>query len=138
MAEIKDFMAPALRRSLEAVRDVSVRFDVDTLIIGLRAFSGFRPHALRGHEVVLRTDTLEGWREIRGRIVPDPRQPRHGTWYDYRFVPDIPHEIYHVIDSDRCHWTNVERVGFASPSGVRSVRNRLYRPESGKDGAKVR
>lgn len=138
MAEIKDFVAPALQRSFDVLRDVVIRFDAEDLVIGLRAFGGFRPLVLQDQAVVLKTHTLDGWRDIRGSLVHDPRQPRHGTWYNYRFVPDSPNEKFLIIDSERCHWTNVERVEFVSPEGVRFIRNRLYRPEAGTDAADVR
>jgi hypothetical protein len=128
MGGIKDFMAPALRHSFSVLRDVAFRLEGELLVVSFRAFGGFRPLALEGLNIVLKTHTLDGWRDIRGCLKYDSALLRHGTWYPYRFVPERDHEVSFILETGLCRWTNIHTLVFDLPDGLRSKVNRLFKP----------
>jgi len=136
--ELYDFRAPAIRRSLAALLDLGFRLEPDGLTVGLRALCAFRPLAFDGQMVALRVDTIDGPRDIRGRLRHDPTAPRHGTWYKYRFWPDKPHELFFVLEEGRCRWTNIRSLVFMFSDQPLEFRNRLFKPLGSGRAAPVR
>lgn len=121
-----DFMATAFVRSVSALKDVSVRYFGDGLEIGFKAYQGFMPNVLQGVAAVLDIVVDDGPRAIRGTLETLKHVAPRGVWYRYRFVPELPHELFFVLDYDHL-WSNVCRVRIESPHGSHKLDNLFYR-----------